>query len=211
MVLWACGRFSREIIFFSEDLSVDFFRGSTVYTDEYDSACQSPALDEEIEQPGQTSKEDDLESQVQVVYGFVGHGIRCDKTTAKDILKSRHEFWIYDSVDLFKLKHCVQALALLQRHQEVRPDYIAFNLANDHFAENPNWILNSLTCLDWYDWFRPQHFSKPCRMQGSRRPVNLALIASSSLSGLSWPFCACRWKCKSSLPRRPARRGPSKN
>ena len=32
-----------------------------------------------------------LKSQVQVVYGFVGHGIRCDKTTAKDILKSRHE------------------------------------------------------------------------------------------------------------------------
>ena len=66
-----------------------FFRGSVcrffprVYTDEYDSACQSPALDEEIERPGQTSKEDDLESQVQVVYGFVGHGIRCDKTTAK--------------------------------------------------------------------------------------------------------------------------------
>ena len=97
--------------------------------DEYDSACQSPALDEEIEQPGQTSKEDDLESQVQVVCGFVGHGIRCEKTTAKDILKSRHEFWIYDSVDLSKLKHFLQALALLQRHQEVRPAYIAFKLA----------------------------------------------------------------------------------
>ncbi len=87
-------------------------------------------MDEEIE-PGQTSKEDDLESQVQVVCGWVGDGIRGEKTKARHIIKSRHEIWIYDSTDLFKLKHCVQVLALLQRHQEARPAHIGLKLAGN--------------------------------------------------------------------------------